>query len=183
MQAIVTYLKENNKEFVFIYEDWHKNQDAFNYVINLAQLMPNELHMAFVHVDVNSYGNGDLMPSILMAMNFESVSLIDTAFKRFFSRWVGAKRKTISQRIAESKWCDISAVTYKDLHDTECICQLTDLDINTIAQQLGVKPAVVHHDLIILNNKYLRLKKSNVEKTQLLDTREAKLILTELKLI
>lgn len=177
--------KSSDKEkfdIIFLYEDWKENVDNFNYVIRLSERVPEKFHMALVPVDINKYGNGNILSTILIAKGFRSLSLIDTPFKLFFSRWVGNKKKSILDKIKEIRWISKNSVAYEEEHPINCNCFGSDLDINDLAKKLGIKSLVTFHDLEVLSDKYKKIKSSQEEKEKVLQTQEAKIILTALNL-
>ena len=87
LKPILEKYIEAYSEIDFLYRNWDENKENFNFVIRTAQKNPEKLHMAFVPVDLNDYGDSDVFSTILICNGFKSVSLVDTEFKRFFSKW------------------------------------------------------------------------------------------------
>lgn len=176
-------LDEERFDIIFFYENWEENVDNFNYIIRLAERVPEKFHIAFVPVDVNQYGDGYVLSTILIAKGFRSLSLIDTPFKKFFNRWVGNRQKSIQDRINESRWIKNSNITaYEQIHPANCRCLGINPNINLLAEQLGIKPLVTFHNLEVLSESYRKIKQLPEEKERALETQEARIILTALNL-
>jgi len=176
-------LDEEKFDIIFFYENWEENIDNFNYIIRLAEKVPEKFHIAFVPVDVNKYGDGYVLSTILIAKGFRSLSLTDTPFKRFFNRWVGNRQKCIQDKINESRWIKNNNITaYEETHPLNCRCLGINPNINHLAEQLGIKPLVTFHNLEILSESYRKIKELQEEKEKALETQEAKIILTTLNL-
>ena len=176
-------LDEEKFEIIFFYDNWEENIDNFNYVVRLAERIPDKFHIAFVPVDVNKYGDGYVLSTILIAKGFRSLSLTDTPFKRFFNRWVGNRQKSIQDKINESRWIKNTNITaYEEIHPSNCGCFGINPNINHLAEQLGIKPLVIFHNLEVLSESYRKIKQLPEEKEKALETQEAKIILTTLNL-
>lgn len=186
LQSLLTNSLENNQEVVLIYEDSRDSKELFEnlgYVLNVAGNNPEKLHMAFVPLDVNKYGDKDVLSSILISKGFKSVSLVDTKFKNFFSRWVNRRIKSTVEKIRESLWVNPIGVGYDEQHRDSCLCGIENNRIENIASIIGVKSLVTFHDLESLFRKYSSLKSNPAEREELLRTQEARVILTKLNFI
>ncbi len=176
-------LDEEKFDIIFFYENWEENIDNFNYIIRSAERVQDKFHIAFVSIDVNKYGDGYVLSTILIAKGFKSLSLIDTPFKLFFSRWVGNKKKSVEDKVKESRWIKNSNLTaYEEIHPSNCKCLGVNPNINNLAEQLGVKILVTFHNLEILSKRYKKIKEIQEEREKALETQEAKIILTALNL-
>jgi hypothetical protein len=174
------YLDKNNFEVIHFYEDWIENIDNFNYIIRLAERIPERLHMAFVPVDINKYGNGKIFSTILIAKGFKSVSLTDPEFKNYFSPFVGRRIKTTVQKVNDGRWTSRDGVCYETLHPIYCNCLGIEADINRLAEQFGVNEIITFHGIKTLLEKYQLIKINPSEKQEILQTQQARVILTTL---
>ena len=165
-----------------MYRDWRKNIDNFTYVIRQVEKSQNLFHMAFVPVDLNIYGNKEIFSTILICKGFNSISLVDTEFKAYFSRWKKPRKvKTKEQKINESRWVNDDLMVYQEKHKTGCLCFGKSNAKNLLKQQ-DIKSVITYHNLEVLSKTYLQAKTDTKIKEKLLSLETIKPILVSLKL-
>jgi hypothetical protein len=170
-------------EIIFLYRNWNEFKENFAFVIRQAQKNQDVLHMAFVPVDINAYGNKNIFSTALICNGFKSISLVDTEFKKFFFKWKNPRRvKSHQEKADETRWVNEKVMSYDDKHNPNCFCFGKDKTAKQVMKDCGIKEAVTYHDLEVLSEVYSKAKVNQKFKEELLNLESIKSILVSLKL-
>lgn len=157
-------------EIVLLYRNWKKYKKNFKLAITTSNQYPDKLHMAFVPIDMNSYGDKQIFSTVLIASGFNSVSLIDTEFKPYIKIKRGNKPKNMREKLDFAVWVDEILMEYENRHNNACSC-CDNQDIGELARRIGingVKVLATHHALEVLSKEYIKAKTNSTARNNLL---------------
>lgn len=169
------------KEVVLLYRNWDENKETTRLAINLANANPEKMHMAFVPVDINSFGDGEIFSNVLICNGFKSVSIVDSEFKAYIKRKKTSKPKTISEKLSFSKWINEHFMEYETAHNPSCNC-FGKQDAISMCKKCGIAKAITHHNFEVLSNAYLTAKSNPEERKKLLELESVRALINSLKL-
>lgn len=167
LQRIINKYATVHDEVVLLYRNWNEYRTNHSFVLAKALEMPSKFHMAFVPIDFNDYGDGEIFSTLLMCYGFKSVSLIDTPFKGFIKPKKNSAPKSFSEKMNFSKWIDERDMTYVKTHRQECSC-CEDKDVRTLSKKFGINKVITHHNLEVLSQEYSKIKKSREHRNKVL---------------
>ena len=171
------------EEIVLLYRNWDDNKRNFDYVIKTATANKEKLHMAFVPVDLTSFGDGKLFATALICSDFKSVSLIDSEFPRYIFKHIKNRKteRTQKELIETSRGVNAELMCLDSKHRDNCTCFGNNLSVEETTNKCGVKETITFHNVEDLSKVYKEIKADDKVKKKVFELDSIKSLLNSLK--